>query len=66
MAGEPDKVKAPEYAHTCVVYSSPEFIAFCKRFGIAHDLQTRSMAIRLQHDDYMTVTQEYFATDDGG
>lgn len=41
------------------VYTSPEFKAFCERFGIAWELRTRDMTIFLPFDGAMTVTQEY-------
>lgn len=40
------------------VYRSPEFKAFCKRFGVAWGLKTKALTIRLT-EDLMTVTQEY-------
>lgn len=41
------------------VYRSPEFVAFCRRFGIAHELGTRDLTIRLPFEGVLTVVHEY-------
>ena len=40
------------------VWLSPEFKAFCERFGIPHDLRTLDMTIRITMEE-MVVTQTY-------
>ena len=47
------------------VYRSPEFKAFCKRFGIAWGLPTKHMVITIE-EDCMRVDQEYLAGEHGG
>lgn len=46
--------------HVCGidVYHSPEFKAFCERFGIAHGLPTTTVTIKISTEE-MTVAQEY-------
>lgn len=43
------------------VYSSPEFRALCDRFGIAFDLRTVDITLKLT-EDHFTVTQTYRAS----
>lgn len=45
------------------VFNSPEFNEFCRRFGIATELPTRHMTIRIDFDGVLSVEQEYLATD---
>lgn len=45
------------------VYQSPEFQAFCKRFGIAHELQTMDMVLTITFKEGLVVTQTYRATE---
>lgn len=44
------------------VWKSPEFMAFCARFGIAWGLRTKKMVITLEVEGAMTVEQTYQAT----
>ncbi len=58
-------VSPPATSHA--VARSPEFRAFCQRFGIALDLPWRGMTIVLgtSPDSMMSVTQEYITRDAG-
>lgn len=58
-----EKVKG-QPVDTHEVYRSPEFRAFCERFGIAWSLLTRDMVIRLPDEGLMIVEQTYLATDE--
>lgn len=40
------------------VYNSPEFVAFCDKFGIAHSLPTRSITITITEEN-LIVDQSY-------
>lgn len=48
------------------VYLSPEFEAFCKRFGILWDLRTVNMTIELPVGEAMVIKQTYRGTDNVG
>lgn len=43
-------------------YNSPEFKAFCDRFGVAHDMFTVQVTLHLPADGMMSVVQEYRAS----
>ena len=45
-------------------YCSPEFRAFCERFGIPWDLETRVMTIRFARDTALIVEHEYIIIED--
>lgn len=47
------------------VYHSPEFKAFCARFGIAWGMPTMDLTIRLPFEGSMEVTQTYRGVDHG-
>lgn len=59
----PDEFTGGPHAFSHVVYSSPEFKAFCKRFGIAWGLPTKDITIHIPDQGLMTVTQSYQARD---
>lgn len=50
-------IKHPMTAYE--VYKSPEFQAFCKRFGIAWDLATLDLVITFKRDSLLEVSQVY-------
>jgi hypothetical protein len=42
-----------------IVWNSPEFIAFCERFGIPRELASQDLVIHLPIKGVMTVIQKY-------
>lgn len=48
-----------KYAESRTVWGSPEFIAFCERFGIRRELPSQDMVIHIPFDGVMTVIQKY-------
>ena len=48
------------------VYQWPEFKAFCRRAGIAWDLNTVDMEFRIVEGEALVINHRYYAVDTGG
>lgn len=62
QAAETHSLRLPT-ADSYVVFAWPEFRALCDRLGVAIDLRTRSLTIRLAMDKPVVVEQDYLGTD---